>query len=833
MLSRKQLILILSCAVIMPMGTTAAAQTLPAQAAPLAYHIAPGRLATVLTAIAARSGVALNIDRRAVRGKTSPGVDGVLSPAEALAQALQGTGLQAAPTGTGWSIPAIPIAGSRSRRVNPEKYSDDIVVTMTNLSATRTATALRDIPQSVSVVSSDQINKQNDRTLDDVLDNATGITRLQGGSNFNGFLSRGFTITSIHLDDGPQVGLMNNSAQPFHGLPDLSEYEQVEILRGADGLFGGNGNPGATVSLARKVPLADPRATISVQGGSWNQARAEFDVTGPIAFDGALKARLAAAYDRQDYFYSVANLRKWKVFSVLSYDIGTRAKILVGGSYQHLDTLPFDNGLPRYPDGTDLHLPRSTSLALPWNYYNTQSTELYAKLSYDINDNWRVKTGFTFLHDSNEAADATFVAPVLPQGNVLAAQPSLFFTEKPGKQNQLLADLTLTGTVKVFGLTFDVSLGGDYVKYYGSSLMGSIQGFGASNENIFTFDPSHFPDPRGSATALIANSNTHFTTINYGIYGSLRLHVTDRLALIGGARRNADDATSTTLSSGTFGGMTFVFPPTPPVRFEDHKVTPYGGATYRIDDHLSLYASYADIYITNSGNRQFDGELVPPSDGVNIEAGLKGAWFGGRLNANVSAFKINQNNIAFPDYAHLGSTVPGCCYVGGLNNKSKGIEVEVAGKVTRDWSISAGYTYNDNKLEIAGVSAGALSSLTPKHLFKFWTNYRLPGAFDRWDIGVSLKAQSENYYQTTYFSGRYCGAGSLHCPPDLTTVRTTQRGYAVADLRIGYKISENLQAAVSINNLFDLRYFSTVGIPQSSNSYGNPRNVLIKLQAAF
>jgi len=453
-------------------------------------------------------------------------------------------------------------------------------------------------------------------------------------------------------------------------------------------------------------------------------------------------------------------------------------------------------------------------------------------LNYDFGGGWKVKADLTYLRDRLSSAQAIFEAPVLPQSNIIAGQPSATFTEVPSTQNQLLADVTATGETRVFGRPVDIMFGADIAKYYGHSLTGSVQAFGSTHENIFNFNPADYPDPRNDPNALVLQSSTPFSTLNYGIYGTVRAHLTDKLAVIAGARRSADDVNSTSTRFAVLGGTTYTFSPIV-VQFQDHKITPYGGITYDLGAHMTAYASYSDIYISNSGDRQYTGVLVPPSDGVHLEGGLKGTWYGGLLNGTFSVFHSTQDNVATVDVAHLSSPLPNCCYIGDLNNRADGFELELAGKITADWMITGGYTYNDNSTTTGNIGDGALSSLSPKNLFKLWTSYRLPGRWSAWDVGGSLQAQTESYYQSTFYSGIYCGAGGPNCPPGLATVRETQGAYAVFDLRLGYRINKSLIIAASLNNVLDKRYYSTIGIPQSSNTYGNPRNVLIKLRGVF
>jgi outer membrane receptor for ferric coprogen and ferric-rhodotorulic acid len=166
------------------------------------------------------------------------------------------------------------------------------------LVATRTETPLREIPQTISLISQEQMRQQNDTDLADVLRNAVGITVVENNSLSRTFVSRGFMITTFHVDGGAALNSFSNT--PVYGTPDLGEYDHVEVLRGSDALFGGVGNPGASVNIVRKRPLASNEAMFSAYVGSWNSTRAEADVTGPLGFDGGLRARLDVVFGDRD-----------------------------------------------------------------------------------------------------------------------------------------------------------------------------------------------------------------------------------------------------------------------------------------------------------------------------------------------------------------------------------------------------------------------------------------------------------------------------------------------------------------------------------------------------
>src|SRR5580698_1281733 len=410
---------------------------------------------------------------------------------------------------------------------------DEIVVNSTaeGLVATRVETPLREIPQTVSLVSQEQMRQQNDTDLADVLKNAVGITVLQNTSLSSTFVSRGFTITTYHVDGGAALNSFGNT--PIYGTPDLGEFDHVEVLRGSDALFGGLGNPGASVNIVRKRPLDTDEAQFTAFGGSWNNYRAEADVTGPLGFDGALRARLDVVFGDRDYFFKLASLERKKVFGVLEYDLTTRTLLTVGGSYQWDNALPFVNGLPFYADGSDAHLPRSTALAFDWARYDTRTREYYAQLQHAFGGEWKLKLNATSLDTAASYAYGEFNSPIDPITKALPILPGAFFSPSPNTQDQFVFDGTLTGSFNLFGRRFDVAVGGDYTHFTGNVPLQALLAFGTPVSNVFTFNPAAYPQPQISHPLFI---QSRATTNQSGEFASARAYLTDALSVVGGAR---------------------------------------------------------------------------------------------------------------------------------------------------------------------------------------------------------------------------------------------------------------------------------------------------------
>jgi outer membrane receptor for ferric coprogen and ferric-rhodotorulic acid len=710
--------------------------------------------------------------------------------------------------------------GERSTFENSTSL-DEIVVngTAEGLVATRAETPLREIPQTISLISREQIRQQNDADLGDALNNAVGITVVQNNSLNKTFVSRGFTITSFHLDGGAVLESFSNS--PIYGTPDLGEYDHIEVLRGSDALFGGVGNPGATVNMIRKRPLATSEVTFSAYAGSWNNYRGEADITGPLGFNGELRGRLDVVFSDRDYFFKPASLKRKKVFGSLEYDLTASTLLTVGGSYQWDHALPVIDGLPFNEDGSDARLPRSLALAFDWSRYDTQAREYYAQLQQRFGRVWKLKLNATSLDKAAEFGYGAFGSPIDSNTKSLPVLPFAFFSSSPNSHDQFVLDGTLTGSLELFGRRVDVAVGGDYTHFKTDVPLQIAFSFEPALSNVFSFNPAAYPNPPTPPSSIF---RSQAITNQSGEFATARVYLTETLSMSGGARASSNRF-SNILSQSFFG---LNFSQTEDIK-DNHKVTPFVGVTYDLNSHYSLYASYADINQTNGPARRIGGEFLPPADGIDRELGIKGAWRNGALNGMFVFYNIEQRGLAVVDPRASNADMSAfllCCYLPSGTNRSRGVDAELNGALAPGWLIGAGYTFNYNH----DFEGGELSGVTPRHLFKLWSSTQLPDQLERWTIGGGLQAQSKNFTD-----------GSACAQPDSVgtclslqhSIREVQGAFTLLNLRVGYQIDAHWRAALSINNVFDRIYYQTIGITAGGNWYGEPRGVLLRVDGKY
>ena len=302
------------------------------------------------------------------------------------------------------------------------------------------------------------------------------------------------------------------------------------------------------------------------------------------------------------------------------------------------------------------------------------------------------------------------------------------------------------------------------------------------------------------------------------------MYLTGALSVVGGARLSSNRLSNTVSAIGySTPGLT--------QETKDHnKVTPFVGATYDLNAHYSLYASYADIYQTNNSARTIAGAYLPPADGIDREVGIKGSWRDGALNGLVVLYDIDQRGLAVLDpnasIADQRQFSPYCCFLQNGTNKSKGVDAELNGELAPGWLIGTGYTFNINH----ALDGGELSSATPRHLLKLWSSWQLPGESQRWTIGGSVQAQSSNF-AAGFICGQLDSFGN--CLMSRQSFREVQGSFAVINLRAGHQIDAHWRAALSVNNVFDRIYYQTIGIPAGDNWYGEPRGFVLRVDGRY
>ncbi len=777
------------------------------------YAIPAGGLDQALNRFASQAGVLLSVDANLTAGKRSPGLQGSYPVETALGRLLEGTGLQAERQVDGsYTLVPRPDAALKMDDTVVSGLAPDAPSEATRsytAAASSTATglglSLRETPQSVSVMTRQRIDDQGLHSLTDVLEQTPGISVQHYDSERFNIWSRGYAIDSFQYDGVPTTLIPSTTATP-QSLSDMAIYDRVEVLRGASGLMTGAGDPSGTVNLVRKKPTAEFQGHVSAGLGSWDLYRTEADVSGPLTDNGRLRARSVVAYQQNNSYVDHYQQEKQVYYGILEADLSDSTLLTFGVDYQKYAPRGVSYGsFPIfYSDGSQTDFSRSFNPASRWSHRDQDTLSTFYTLEQRLAGDWSLKLALNQLYSTRELslASASWGYPDKVSGDGLR----LYGGDGSGWQKQTGVDLMAKGPFQLLGREHELVLGYSWSKYedHNDPDLDDLEG---REVNIYTWDNR---TPRPVSEGPLMDNDT--LIYQQGVYLATRLRPTDALSVILGARAS-DYKYSYSLD---YVVPAFAdFSSTTRMR-ESGQVTPYAGVVYDLTEQHSVYLSYTSIFRPQS-DRDRTGRPLDPREGDNYEVGLKSEFFDGRLNTSIAYYEIKQDNLAEAD---PGQTVPGTvdepAYRAVQGARTKGFDLEAGGELAPGWNLTASYSHSVTK----DGEGERINTVAPAEMFKLWTTYRLPGAWNRLTVGGGANWQSGIHFSDT--------------PWDLgKTVKAKQEQYTVVDLMARYQLSEQLSTTLNVNNLFDKKYLSALDTTFYGGYYGEPRNLLLSAEYRF
>lgn len=760
-----------------------------------------GTLDQALSQLSRATGLNIAFDQQLLAGKRSPGLQGRFTPDAALQQLLAGSDLRAEPQPAGGYV-LLPVVQGAALQLGATNISANGLgsstqgtrsyTTGSTNTATRLPMSLRETPQSVTVITRQRMDDQNIQSLDEVARTTTGITYTKIGTDRSTYYARGFEVNDLQFDGIPS-NISENYSMDVMSTSNMALYDRVEVVRGANGLMQGTGNPSAAINLVRKRPTADFRLGAELGAGSWDNYRSQVDVSGPLTDSGNVRGRAVAYYNTSGSYRDGASKDNQLLYLIGEADLDESTVLAVGATIQQDNSNGYDwGGLNTRADGSFYPLSRSTSLAGDWAYLDRNNYNLFSDLTHQFDNDWKLTLALNSIW-----SDAGFLSsyPARTSGD----NYRLVVSQADYRDRQLGLDLYATGPFKLLGRDHQLMFGANSRK--DDFDVGIHTATNTPSININTFDYSAIPTP---AINKNAQSDYHYVRKERGLYGATRLSLSDDLSLILGTRLSWSDYQVSSPSSND-------------QYKENGRAIPYAGLVYDLSDNHTLYTSYTEIYRTQSyygvGNK-----LLQPVEGDNYEIGIKSEYFGGRLNTALALFQTELSNMpeATAGPRVCGVTGSSACYQEGGEVRNRGFEVEVSGQPLEGWNLSAGYTYSDPQY-VAGLNKGSdYYTRIPRRLLKVSTDYQLPGILDQWRAGGDLYMQS----RTSTTASSY----------DIE-----QSGYALLNLHAHYQINRQFSLQYNLNNALDKTYYQS--LPTSNNFgglfYGDPRNVALTLRYQY
>ncbi len=786
--------------------------------APVEFTIPTQPLGSALNTFAEATGWQVSVPTELIAGKTSSGITGSHQPEEALQSLLTGSGVtyrltamnavtlvpgavslstsetQPVPVESMGSasvdigdsrpvkVPEIVVKETR-RRENPSYTVDD------TSSATRIPVPVHDTPRSVEVVTRQVLEDQKVIRFSDALRNVSGVSESnnQGGQGGE-FMIRGF-LSDLGVFKN---GFRDDSTFSSHAPRDIINLERIDVVKGPPSYLYGRADVGGVINQITKAPLKNPYYSAEMIIGNYGLYRPQFDIGGPLNASKTLTFRFNGMFESAGSYRDGVESTRTFLAPTIGWEIGPRTTLRFEGEYLY-HRAPIDRGLVAIGNNV-APIPISRFLGDPARKLEVHQGKATVTLLHEFNDMFTWRTAFRAVVNRSRyfSLESNFLLGNETDGILNLAQyhiPSI--SQSHFLQNELHGKFS-TGPIKHKTIV-GVELGREVKS---ESVAGDFGG-DTTTPGAFSFINIFNPSDR----LFLSGPLTKFSNIKQvnnilGVYFGDHVSLLDNLHLHGGGRfdyfkqhltnRPTDDT---------------------PTQSEDNQTdlafSPSVGLTYQPWKPIALFASYTESFSPSAGTRSFAGTLFDPERGKSYEGGVKFQFFEDRFRARIAAFHIKKRNVltADPLNGFAFSVATG-------EQRSQGIEFDVAGRLLPGWDITANYAYIDARItEDNTFLEGSRLLLSALHQGSLWTTYFLQdGPLKGLGAGLGMYAQ-----------GKRNGVPQCQDPANCQTPLDLS-GYVRMDAAVYYRKPEifnrtNLIAALNFTNVLDQRYFTgTLGL---------------------
>lgn len=691
------------------------------------------------------------------------------------------------------TLAPLTVTGTRNTAVteDTESYTTDQARTATPLGL-----SLRETPQSVSVVTQQRIQDQDMQTILDVVNNATGVSVNRYETSRAQFNARGFEINSLMLDGVPTIW-----EQPWSSgeiFSSLATYDRVEVVRGANGLMAGAGDPSASINLVRKrASSKDLHGSVELSAETWDTYGTLGDISTALNEAGTVRIRLVGEYNEGDSWIDLHSNQRETLYGTMDIDLTENTTLWFGLSRQENNSdSPMWGGLPVwYSDGSRTDWSRSKTSSAKWSKWDSTYETQFINLDHIFANDWKLNLSYNRGERNSDSSLLYVSGNTDKTGTVpMGTFPAIYETKTVQQDYSARVD----GPFSLLGREHQLALGYIYSdQQFDADTRQALSGFGG----IADFDAydGNFPEPAWANRIAYGYGDV----TQKGAYAATRLNLTDDLKLILGTR-------DSTYKKESFD----IYSLAPSKTDVGHELTPYAGIVYDLTQALSVYASYTDIFLPQS-ERDINGQQIEPVVGKSYEVGAKSEFYDGRLNLSAAIFKIEQDNLAVSTTETVvGSPTGEVAYVASDGATSKGFELEASGELAPGWNLSAGYT----QFEAEDANGTAVNTLYPTKLLRTFTTYRFQGPLNKLTIGGGVNWQDSIY--TTALN------------PAGAPEKIEQDAYALVNLMARYDITNNLSAQLNADNITDEKYFDIFDA-YGALTYGAPRSLTASAKYRF
>ncbi|MDN5106526.1 TonB-dependent siderophore receptor [Aliarcobacter butzleri] len=653
--------------------------------------------------------------------------------------------------------------------------SDSYTTGSTN-TATKLDLSLRDTPQTVVVYTRQKLDDQNIKSIDELLSKISGVSMNRVDERLN-VSARGFDV-DYYLYDGIPTSLIDSND------PDLIVYDRVEIVKGANGLMTGAGNPAMGMNIIRKHANAKEfTGNIDLRAGSWDDYSASLDIQTPLNSDKTIRGRFVAKHQDAKSFLDFYEKTNDIFYGVVDIDLTDITYLSLGVSYENIqrDGTRW-GGLPAfYSDGSKTNFSRSKNVGSDWTYWDDRTTTYFVDFKQYFYNDISLNLGYSSRHMNKDMLGTYFSGLVDKETGIGIGDITTGLWKKKDEENNL--DLYTSIPFELKKLDHEIITGISYNKSDTKEYDFVTDNVSSSIINpTINFNHINIVNPY-----LQLNTSPADKIVQKAYYIASRFSLMEYLKLIAGTRVSSWEYESDNGNSNRKFG---------------NEVIPYVGLIYDIDNNHSIYASYTTIFKPQS-SRDADDKFLDPINGKNYESGIKGEYLDGHLNTYLSVFRIEQDGVG-ESTGQINSNGNDIS-VAKKGVTSKGFEIGASGKITDDFNLDFGLA----NFEAKDANGEKFTTTNSRTTANVWAKYTI----DDYRFGVGLN----------YKSKFYSGSG---------TTQITQDAFITTDLMAGYKVNKSLDFQLNVNNLFDETYYE--GLSDANNLlYGAPRSFTVGMKYSF
>jgi iron complex outermembrane receptor protein len=781
------------------------------------YQIPAGRMSTALNRLADASGVLIVYDTALTRALKTRGVEGTHTLNAALEKLLSGTELSYEVAADGKSVlivlaqndagarsdaggaealPPIdvgaadaPAAATRragTRAAGEPKIASEGYVVRDASTATKGDIPLRETPITVNVVPKQVFRDQAITTLESALENVPGVRATTDTSSNYLYKVRGFTVSE----------LFRNQVNPGYAdfFTDLANVERIEVLKGPASILYGRAEPGGLINIVTKQPLFTPLYVVEQQIGNYDHYRTQWDISAPVAEAPGLAYRFSGAYQNSRVFRRFSDGERFLIAPVITYQPSADTEFTVDLQYMNnknaveygIPTLPgafAPAGLPTSRSFQEANEPGAGTDSFVGGYVFRQN----------LDENWKIVNRFLYSSMWFQQTRTT------PSGFVDAVTMDRRVGKEALMDTAYSTNINVEGKFDTFGARHKFLFGLDYSNEYYDYYIGDA--VGSYPINVFAPTYGSVPNIAYYGALIGAGDKYHSSYLarQKGMY--VQDHVSlldDKAHLLLGVRYDVADQTNGEAYSE---GGDYSASQSAAVRarlqaptLTDKAWSPRFGVVYEVTPEVSAYGSYSRSFGLNNAR---GAQVLAPQRGVQWEVGLKAQPLP-EISATLAFFQLTKSNLATPN---LETADPNDTILTGLQ-RSRGIELDILGRIDERFSVLANYAHIDAKVISANPSdpsdprSGLLGNHldnVPRHSGKVFLTYDLGENGLGWRIGGGVTASTHAWatIQNSFLLPSYARLDAF------ASYATSYEGHKVT-------------GQINLNNITNARYFTGV-----------------------